>query len=74
MYEPECGECTATSECGDVTFVSSQGFPSTGTGEPGSVPVAAAIANALFEACDVRMRRLPLTMEAAAAAKEQPGT
>ncbi len=45
----------------DVTLLPAQEFPSTGTGEPGSVPVAAAVANAVFEACGARMRRLPLT-------------
>jgi CO/xanthine dehydrogenase Mo-binding subunit len=55
----------------DVTFLPAQEFPSTGTGEPGSVPVAAAVANAVFEACDVRMRRLPLTPEAMAKAKQR---
>jgi CO/xanthine dehydrogenase Mo-binding subunit len=57
----------------DVTFLPAQEFPSSGTGEPGSVPAAAAIANAVFEACGVRMRRLPLTPEAIAAAKQQRG-
>ena len=52
----------------DVAFLPAQEFPSAGTGEPGSVPVAAAIANAVFEACGVRMRRLPLTPEMIAAA------
>jgi isoquinoline 1-oxidoreductase beta subunit len=52
----------------DVTFLSAQEFPSAGTGEPGSVPMTAAIANAVFEACDVQMRRLPLTCEAMSAA------
>lgn len=48
----------------DVTFLPAQEFPSTGTGEPGSVPLAAAVANAVFGACGVRMRRLPLTPDA----------
>jgi CO/xanthine dehydrogenase Mo-binding subunit len=45
----------------DVTFVGSRSAPSTGAGEPGSVPAAGAIANAVFEATGVRVRRLPLT-------------
>ena len=45
----------------DVVFTSDPDTPSTGTGEPGSVPTAAAIANAVFEACGVRVRRLPLS-------------
>jgi len=45
----------------EVVFTSEPDTPSTGTGEPGSVPTAAAIANAVFEASGVRVRRLPLT-------------
>ena len=45
----------------DVVFTSDTATPSTGIGEPGSVPTAAAIANALFDACGVRARELPLT-------------
>jgi CO/xanthine dehydrogenase Mo-binding subunit len=44
----------------DVVFRSEAHVPSTGTGEPGSVPTAAAIANAVFAACGRRIRRLPL--------------
>jgi CO/xanthine dehydrogenase Mo-binding subunit len=35
----------------------------TGVGEPGAVPVAAAIANAVYAACGARVRELPLTRE-----------
>jgi CO/xanthine dehydrogenase Mo-binding subunit len=35
--------------------------PSTGVGEPGAVPTAAAIANAVFAACGARIRDLPIT-------------
>jgi len=45
----------------DIIFLPAQEYPSTGIGEAGSVPMAAAVANALFEACGVRIRRLPLT-------------
>jgi CO/xanthine dehydrogenase Mo-binding subunit len=45
----------------EVVFTGQLDAPSTGTGEPGSVPAAAAIANAVFAACGVRVRRLPLT-------------
>lgn len=38
--------------------------PSRGAGEPSTRPVAAAIANALFDATGVRLRRCPLTPEA----------
>ncbi|AID30413.1 hypothetical protein MCHK_2603 [Mesorhizobium huakuii 7653R] len=34
--------------------------PSTGVGEPGSVPTAAAIANAVYAASGKRIRRLPI--------------
>jgi len=54
----------------DVTFLSAQEFSSTGTGEPGSVPMAAAIANGVFDACGVRIRRLPLMLGAMQAAKQ----
>ncbi len=37
---------------------------SRGAGEPGTRPTAAAIANALFDATSVRLRRVPLTPEA----------
>jgi CO/xanthine dehydrogenase Mo-binding subunit len=45
----------------DVVFTAEQNSPSTGVGEPGSVPTAAAIANAVFDASGARVRRLPLT-------------
>ena len=45
----------------DVVFTPSPSPESTGTGEPGSVPTAAAIANAVFAACGARLRRLPLS-------------
>jgi len=35
--------------------------PSTGSGEPASAPVAAAIANAFFDATGVRIRSVPMT-------------
>jgi CO/xanthine dehydrogenase Mo-binding subunit len=53
----------------DVSFTSDPMTPSTGVGEPGSVPTAAAIANAIFDACGARLRRLPLSPAAVAAAR-----
>jgi nicotinate dehydrogenase subunit B len=43
-----------------VTFTPDPGAESTGIGEVGSVPTAAAIANALFDARGIRLRQLPL--------------
>jgi CO/xanthine dehydrogenase Mo-binding subunit len=45
----------------DVVFTAQHDAASTGIGEPGSVPTAAAIANAVFQACGARVRRLPLS-------------
>jgi isoquinoline 1-oxidoreductase len=53
----------------DITFLPAQKFPSTGIGEAGSVPMAAALANAVFEASGVRVRRLPLTAATISAAR-----
>lgn len=44
----------------DVEFVDAPARPSSGIGEPGSVPTAAALANAIFDANGERIRRLPL--------------
>ena len=44
----------------EVRFVGSPDDPSTGIGEPGSVPIAAAIANGVFAATGARVRELPL--------------
>lgn len=44
----------------EVRFISDSDAASTGVGEPGSVPTAAAIANAVFAACRQRIRRLPI--------------
>ncbi|MGO9829193.1 MAG: molybdopterin cofactor-binding domain-containing protein [Myxococcaceae bacterium] len=48
----------------DIAFVGEDTTPSAGLGEPPSVPVAPAIANAVFAACGARLRRLPLRAEA----------
>lgn len=45
----------------DVAFVGDPEVASSGVGEPGSVPTAAAIANAMFAACARRIRRLPIS-------------
>jgi len=55
----------------EVTFTPEPGAESTGIGEPGSVPTAAAIANAVFAASGARVRRLPLTAAAIQAQAER---
>jgi CO/xanthine dehydrogenase Mo-binding subunit len=45
----------------DVLVAGDPLSPSTGVGEPGAVPTAAAIANAVFAACGARVRELPIT-------------
>ena len=47
----------------DVLVAGDPSQPSTGVGEPGAVPTAAAIANAVFAACGARVRQLPLRPE-----------
>ena len=47
----------------DVHVMGDATKPSTGVGEPGTVPVAAAIANAIFAACGARVRELPISAE-----------
>ena len=44
----------------DTVFTGDDSTPSAGLGEPPAVPVAPAIANAVFDACGVRVRRLPI--------------
>jgi CO/xanthine dehydrogenase Mo-binding subunit len=45
----------------DTTSIAAGGSRSTGSGEPGLVPVPAAIANAFFDATGVRIREAPMT-------------
>ena len=47
----------------DVHVMGTQSEPPTGVGEPPGVPVAAAIANAVFSACGARVRELPITAD-----------
>jgi len=51
----------------DVAFVDAPDLPSTGVGEPGTVPTAAAVANGVFDAEGARIRRLPLMPQAPSA-------
>jgi nicotinate dehydrogenase subunit B len=45
----------------DIVLINHPDIPSTGAGEPSSRPTPAAIANAVFDATGVRIRRGPLT-------------
>lgn len=47
----------------DVLVIEEPDAPPTGVGEPGAVPTAAAIANAVFAACGARIRELPLSRD-----------
>lgn len=47
----------------DIILIDRPNRPSTGAGEPSSRPVAAAIANAIFDATGARLRTAPLTPE-----------
>ena len=47
----------------DVIILDRPGKPALGAGEASSEPVAAAIANALFDSIQIRVRRLPLSPE-----------
>ena len=44
----------------DIHFVETDGAPLGGLGEPGTPPIAAAVANAVFSATGKRLRELPL--------------
>lgn len=53
----------------DIHLMGAFGEPPTGVGEPPGVPVAAAIANAVFAACGARVRELPITPDRVRAAR-----
>ncbi len=52
----------------DIVLIDHPEIPSTGAGEGSSRPTAAAIANAIYDATGVRLRRAPLTPERVKAA------
>jgi len=62
-------DMTEVPDAVDIVIVNNRpGAESRGAGEPATRPVAAAIANALFDATGARVRRVPLTPEAVLAA------
>jgi len=54
-------DITETPETIDVVAINHPELPPTGAGEPSIRPVAAAIANAIFDATGVRLRRVPFS-------------
>jgi nicotinate dehydrogenase subunit B len=56
----------------ELVMVGNQGSRSYGAGEPSTRPVAAALANALFDATGRRLRRVPFTPERLRAAMQAP--
>jgi nicotinate dehydrogenase subunit B len=52
----------------DVVLIDHPEIPSSGAGEPSSRPMAAAIANAIFDATGVRLRRVPFSPDRVKAA------
>ena len=54
-------DITETPETIDIALINHPEIPSSGAGEPSIRPVAAAIANAIFDATGVRIRRVPFS-------------
>src|SRR5262249_48121849 len=54
-------DITETPEAIEVVLINHPELPPTGSGEPSIRPVAAAIANAIFDATGVRLRRVPVS-------------
>ena len=52
----------------DIVLLNRKDMPMLGSGEPSIVSVPAAIANAVFDAVDIRMREVPMTPERVLAA------
>ena len=56
-------DITEAPEADDIVLINHPELPPAGAGESSIRPVAAAIANAVFDATGVRLRRAPLTPE-----------
>ena len=56
-------DITEKPEVIDIVLIDRPNVPSSGAGEPSMRPLAAAIANAIFDATGVRIRRVPFTPE-----------
>jgi CO/xanthine dehydrogenase Mo-binding subunit len=61
-------DITETPEAIDVVLIDRPEIPPTGAGEPATRPVAAAVANAVFDATGVRIRRAPFAPDKVKAA------
>ena len=61
-------DITETPEAIDVVLINRPELPPSGAGEPSIRPVAAAIANAIFDATGVRIRRVPFSPDRVKAA------
>jgi len=61
-------DITEAPESIDVVLINHPELPPTGAGEPSIRPVAAAIANAIFDATGVRIRRVPFSPDRVKAA------
>jgi CO/xanthine dehydrogenase Mo-binding subunit len=55
----------------DIVLINRPEMPPLGGGEPSSAPIAAAIANAVFDAVGVRLREVPFTPKRVLAAMKQ---
>jgi nicotinate dehydrogenase subunit B len=54
----------------DIVLLNRPELPAIGAGEPATIPTGAAIANAIFDATGVRLRRIPFTADRVKAALE----